>query len=788
MLEVKACAAPPPMATELGRNHDFLMNSRWAGGAPERNLRADSCSGEYLALEGSRRLGALIQSALLAALQCLSAGGFALETPPAWADSAGEPPDPQLTEIIVTARKRPQLIDEVPLAITALTAPTLAATATRDLFDLAGLIPGMVFSRAPDDGLALTLRGVGTPARSQAFDQSIALFLDGTFLAKGKLYPLALFDTERIEVLRGPHSTEVGKNASVGALSIVSREPGSTDAVNATASWDAQRGGYALEAGTDLQLGADSALRVAATHLDRHGWVRNDATGHEVPEDRDSGVRLTLRTRPLPGLSGVLRFQYSDHDRLGTAMQLVGPPGSAGPGAGDTTLDDQSFAFTPRGPGGESHHATLAHLASAHFDLESRGLTWTSETAWVDYQASTLDDLDFSASPDVDFRRGETFHQISQELRLTSPAGGPLEYLAGAFFLRSRWHSIETEYWNVPGFPPGSPIAGQLFNGPFTNDFLQNTQSEALFANGTWRAGQRLRLSAGLRLTGERKDVLYGRFNAAPLTLWNTVINPPFPRTPLEFDGHFLDGNVAAQFELGRTGMVYASFGRGNKLGGFVETNGVANADPAHDARIGSETTNAWELGARYHALANRLRLGLTLFDMEIANFQDTTFNGTAFITTNLPARSRGIEFEASWINPLGLEARLAATWADATELIAGQAFQLTQAPRWTGDASIGYSHQISSRLRSSIGADLRYRGAMFNQRGELFPSNAFTPLGLRAAIEDDAGTWGVAVIGRNVTNRVSAEFAGPTPDPLQPPSASPAPSRSILLTAWIRR
>jgi len=719
------------------------------------------------------------RSPFLPVLLCLSAWGFALRAGPADALTGDEAPEPGLSEIVVTARKRPQRIEDVPLSIDAVPATTLAATATRDLFDLSGLVPGMVFSRAPDDGLALTVRGVGTPARSQAFDQSIALFLDGTFLAKGKLYPLALFDTERIEVLRGPHSTEVGKNASVGALSIVSRQLGEGDSVNGSASWDAQRGGYVLEAGTDLQLGADSALRVAGTRLDRHGWVRNDATGHDVPEDKDTGLRLTLRTRPLPALTGVLRFQYSDHDRLGTAMQLVGPPGSGGPGAGDTTLDDRSFAFTPRGPGGESHHATLAHIASAHFDLDSHGLSWVSETAWVDYRASTLDDLDFSASADVDFQRAETFHQLSQELRVVSPAGGTLEYMAGAFFLRSRWHSLETEYWNVPGYPRGTAIAGQLFNGPFTNDFLQNTQSEAAFANGTWHASQRL------RLTGERKDVVYGRFNAAPLTLWNTVLNPPFARTPLEFDGHFLDGNVAAQFELSPAAMAYASFGRGNKLGGFVETNGVPNADPARDARIGSETTNAWELGVRYHALAERLRLGLTLFDMQIADFQDTTFNGTAFVTANLPARSRGIEFEANWASPLGLEARFAATLADATELIAGRTFQLTQAPRWTGDASVAYTHRIAARLRARIGADLRYRGVMFNQRGELFPSTAFMPLGLRVVVEDVSGTWGLALIGRNITNRVSAEFSGPTPDPLQPPSASPAPLRSVLLTAW---
>jgi iron complex outermembrane receptor protein len=123
----------------------------------------------------------------------------------------------------------------------------------------------------------------GTPARSQAFDQSIALFLDGTYLAKGALYPLALFDVERVEVVRGPHSTEVGKNASVGALSVVSRQPGQSDAIDGTASWDAERGGYAIEGGADVQLGTDSALRLAGSSLDRHGWCATAPRGTMGP-------------------------------------------------------------------------------------------------------------------------------------------------------------------------------------------------------------------------------------------------------------------------------------------------------------------------------------------------------------------------------------------------------------------------------------------------------------------------------------------------------------------------
>lgn len=220
-------------------------------------------------------------------------------------------------------------------------------------------------------------------------------------------------------------------------------------------SWDVERGGYAIGGGADIQLGADSALRLAGTHFDRHGWVSNGATGNDVPEDRDSGVRLTLRTSPRERLSGVLRFQYGDHERLGTATQLVSPPGPVPPAAGDSTLDDHSFAFTPRGPEGESHHETRAHIASAHFEFGAGSRRLVSETAWVDFDASTLDDIDFSASANVDFLRDETFRQFSQELRVATPPGERLEYLAGVFYLRSSWDSIESgELFPSSSFAP----------------------------------------------------------------------------------------------------------------------------------------------------------------------------------------------------------------------------------------------------------------------------------------------------------------------------------------------
>lgn len=237
------------------------------------------------------------------------------------------------------------------------------------------------------------------------------------------------------------------------------------------------------------------------------------------------------------------------------------------------------------------------------------------------FHSTHLDDLDFNPSDHVDFLRGENFRQLSQEFRVLSPSGGKIEYMLGVSYLRNSWHSLEHLYWNTPGFPPRTPIAGQLYNGPFVNDFSEDTTSKSLFANGLWRAAEALRVSVALRYTDEGKQVRYGRTNSAPFTLWNVKINPPFPITPLVFDGSFLDGNFALEHYVGTDTSVYLSYGRSNKLVGFVETNGVPSANPAVDARIESETTSSVELGIKLHAFSKRLALNLAMFDMEIANF-----------------------------------------------------------------------------------------------------------------------------------------------------------------------
>ena len=690
----------------------------------------------------------------------------------------------ELEEIVVTSRKQPELASRVPATLSVLPQAQLAESNAHDLVQAAELVPGMVFSRAPDDGLALTIRGIGTPARSQAFDQSVALFLDGVFLAKGRLYPQAFFDLERIEVLKGPQSALLGKNTSVGAITLVSREPGKTMGGEFRADYEAEQGGFVLNAAGDVPLSGSTSVRIAVQRLDTNGWVKNEATGREVPEDDYVGTRLTLRSTAIAGLTATLRFQHSESERIGSAMQLVAP---AGTWPGETVLDDRSRAYTTLGRSGDSLHIVRTSIADANLIWALGRHQLVSQSSYVGYRSHNVDDLDFNTSDHVNFLRHEDYRQVAQELRLESALDQSVSYRFGASYLASQWHSVEDQVWATPNFPPGAPNAGQLFNGPFVNDFSQRTRSAGVFGLVDWRIADPWRATLGLRETRETKDVLYGRTADAPLTLWNTVINPPFPVTPLSFGESFTDGDFSLQWSATDSTQLYVTISRGTKLGGFVETNGVPNGNPAVDARIKTEVTHDVELGVKSVLMARKLWLSAALFDLEIDNFQDTTFNRTAFVTLNLPARSRGAEFEARWQVSDAWLFGSAATYADASEDINGTSFPMTQAPKWTANVSAEYVRPLGAALRWRTRIDGRHRSVMYNQRGGLFPSTSFDTIGLLLAIESQDGRWGCDLAGRNLGHRVTADFSGPTPDPTAPLSSAPARFRTVTISGWTR-
>ncbi|WP_289027796.1 TonB-dependent receptor [uncultured Paraglaciecola sp.] len=708
-----------------------------------------------------------------------------------------------LEVIQVTSQKRLQTLQEVPATVTAVSGDEIAEYGIDDLFEIAALVPGMVFSRAPDDGLALTLRGLGTPARTQSFDQSVALFQDGMFLGKGRMYSTAFFDVERIEVIKGTQSTLLGKNTSLGAISIMSKRPSGDFDGNITAGVEVANGGWSLDGGVNIPVSDDFNVRVAGHLVQQQGWVTNLATGRDVPEDDDIGVRVTAQYTPTDSLTVTGIYQHSVSERIGNGYQWVDNGGYLSQDVldlvGEADLDDTKTALCIECPNEESFHETNVDSFNLTIEYDLDDHTFTSVTSSATYDISFFDDFDFGNAIDevtyvttgeveyysTYFERNETYDQFSQEFRLASNGGEKLDYMFGLFYFNSDWDSLEEQFFNTPNFPPVGPV-GQIFNGSFGNDFKQETETLSAFAQSDMYITDSITFSAGLRYTDESKDVIFNRIQGSVATLWNTVINPPF-ESELYFEDSFLNGNMSLKYELSRNTVLYTSYGLGSKTGGFAESAEVTSGDPSlhvseGGAQVKSEETQTYEMGSKMVLFDSRMNLNAALFYSEIENFQETSFlvtdESAGFLTQNVDVKSTGIELDGKYQLTPDLRINGAITYADTVHVDDGS--DLAQAPKLTGNIGYFYDTEISSGMILTSSGDIRHRGKMVSQINETYPSDSLTTADLTLGLASAEETWKVMLIVQNITNARASEFSGPPAAPIGAVLGAPTGDQGI--------
>ena len=407
-------------------------------------------------------------------------------------------------------------------------------------------------------------------------------------------------------------------------------------------------------------------MRLAGRYSDIDGWLTNVTTGNEVPIDKDLGLRASALYEMSDSTDVHLMYQHTRNQRFGSPAQIVDPGLSAlgidiGPDLGESSFDRTKAAFSsdPRLRDGEDFHDLEADLVNLTFNIGVGDAVLTSVSSYATFDASINDDFDFDNKDFTPFIYNEDYEQYAQELRIASPPEKAFSYIAGVFYFHSQWNQIFEHNWAITGFSSARRSSGtrarRYFQWPYTHDFRQETQTLAAFAQGTWRLGDRSRVNIGLRVTDEAKDVLYGRFALAPFTLWNTVIQAPFPTQALAHDSSFVTGSASFQYDLNEEVMLYVSAARGGKSGGFGEFNtvpfdpSVGRGNPAVDAFVDDERTNAYEVGAKSR-LSNRAVLNASLFWTDVFDLQQLSFTpaGT-FVSTNDRAQSKGLEASLTW-------------------------------------------------------------------------------------------------------------------------------------------
>ena len=589
---------------------------------------------------------------------------------PALAQDTAQDSDDGLGAIVVTAQKRSENIQDVPIAISAVGSEYLQSRGIDSIDKLGTIAPNVKIERAPASKTIsqVSIRGSVTINPAITWEPAVGLYLDGVYIAKaqGSIFDVA--DLERVELLRGPQGTLYGRNALAGAVNLVTRKPSG----ELGGSFDATYGSFndvRLRGVLDLPRMGIFSAKVSGQYRRRDGLIKllpKSPSGAERTDSINSGsFMVQLRAELSDAITADYTYDYtrSDQDppfsqllrvnRNGEFRDIFDPksPGYAYGGA-YFPLDKYTSA---------SRVSTAAIDAPAYEKSRSYGhaLTITADlglatlksiTAYRDLAWADGLDLDGSPLPVAFTQRITDYNAWSQELQLTgASANDRLSYVAGAFYFSEKAETLNPQTY----FGGGTDLQ---------SNYGSNTKAFALYAQLDYKLTEAFKVSLGGRYTHEAKDISrYFRVNydaANGITTPLVVANLPYGAVPDAKYNNFSPALTLA-YEVSEQVNVYARFARGFKSGGF---NGETNVFVAPTTACPSgapelcnpyrpEKVDSYELGLKTRLLDNRLVFNVAAFrdehkDMQLSVFTATT--GAASIITNAgAARIQGLEFEA---------------------------------------------------------------------------------------------------------------------------------------------
>ncbi|BCD96090.1 TonB-dependent receptor [Marinagarivorans cellulosilyticus] len=371
---------------------------------------------------------------------------------------------PALEEVLVTATKREQSLQEIPLSVAAVTGEKLNDTGTKTLADLTTLVPNIHFTQT---GLStqMRIRGIGSD-NSQGFEQSVGVYSDGIFRGRAQLFRAPMFDMERVEVMRGPQSTLFGKNSIAGALDLITAKPTEELTGYLTGSYETEFGAKELTTVVSGPLTDTLRGRIALRKLDDPGYFENTFKGTDEPEQDVTSGRISLEWEPNDQTRILYIGEKSEFDTLGRPIEItkdspsVIPPSTPGlgvfngftyqqilPALGQPTFDAQQDYKRQTNDAEFSENNTSSHTLQMEWDVN--GYTITSLTGGVGYDYKENCDCDFTAANIFNLGMEEDYSQYSQEIRIASPLGKTFDWIGGVFF--QSYNQNFSDLLRVPG-------------------------------------------------------------------------------------------------------------------------------------------------------------------------------------------------------------------------------------------------------------------------------------------------------------------------------------------------
>lgn len=651
-----------------------------------------------------------------------------------------------LEEIIITATKRSESLQDVPISISAINSVGIERSGAAKLSDLDRSVPNLVFT-GPDGGTQIGIRGVSDGSRNMGSEMRVGVYVDGIYRGRAQSINQDLMDIERVEILRGPQGTLFGKDTIAGAINIITAKPD-----------EDLHGKFALGFGNYNKQTRKGSINIplidgrlyskfSVISKKRDGYIKNIFPGQpDYWEENSMTGRAQFRLLMGAATEANLAIEYGDENYAGNSGESNGhvrPDSAPGVHSGNLSQVQSNDLESQR------TSLTVNHQFNNGFELVSLTSYREAESdrRWEDDRA------EFNMVDQVFFDK-ET--QASQEIRISSPTDTDFNYVAGLYYFYQKSSTLRTALVEddivLLGFPAG------LIGLRIEQTGHVETNSYAAFIHGNYRMNDQLSASFGLRYTHEEKDILYNQIGAP---IFNDI------------DGFEDDlsekvwtPSIGLSYTMDNDNLLYATVSRGFKGGGW-------NADFVNSTEIGfdSEFATSFEIGAKTEWFDNRLRVNVALFHTDFEDFQVFSVRplitgGALFTLTNageVTAKGAELELIAEPFEGLRVSAGIGYTDASYDKFQNGggagihyDGNTLPYAPKVTASLGVGYDFELTNGIDAYFRTGYSYRDAIYTNASNAKPAfyaDSFNTLDARFGVSFLEGNFDVALWGKNLTD-----------------------------------
>lgn len=708
--------------------------------------------------------------------------------------------DTALEVIVVTAQKRVESVNDVPIAVSAFDGDRLKAGGIDNLQDLSVSVPGLYVAES-FVGDSMFIRGIGSGQNNLGFEQAVGQVIDGYFYGRSRFSRLSFLDVERVEVLKGPQGALLGKNTTAGAINITTASVYDELEGDFTLTYESEAyDGYTIEGAVGGGLTDSLRGRLAWRYDDKNGFLNNTSTGADEPSVDDLLARVTLVWDASEDVEATFQYQYGQLEHLGGNNQYshcdTTTDQSPAPGfqnftglfvslKGDDCQANYSRSGSARknGVNVEGKETNIETVAlTVNWDLGEH--TLTSLTGYAQYDYVDLQDGDRTDVEAALPEFSEDYNQFTQELRLTSPIGESFDYIAGLYYMEKEQY---TDYL----------VHFSAFNATRGIYTIEDGRTYAVFGQATAHINNQWDLTLGGRYTDEEKQATNSQF---PTELYEAAPSPcQIPAAGVclrhdindKFDESNFSPVVNVQYRPNDDAMFYGSVRKGFKAGGFDHLLVAAEQDPNIMERFqfDSEQVISYEAGAKLTLLEDSAQLNAALYrsefdDLQLGGFLNST-DFTNTVTNAASAITQGLEMDFRWrpTRQLTLSATLAYLDSTYDDYVDAPCYTLQTTGCETGRQDLsGEKLQFASDWKWSVAADYYWslsdnyelHGSMQVYYADEFPlqadldpklvENGYTKVDARLTLRPLNGDWEVSLITRNLTDELSTSYGDDVP------------------------